>query len=67
MDIKGLKEASYVEFRPDSFCTPAFDPSDAASTTTADLMQFVSSNLKCHGSEHNVSCASLICVVIDLN
>ena len=55
MDIKGLKEASYVEFRPDSFCIPVFDPSDAASTRTVDLMQFMSSNLKYHGSEDNVS------------
>ena len=55
MDIKGLKEASYVEFRPDSFCIPVFDPSDAASTRTVDLMQFMSSNLKYHCNEDNVS------------
>ena len=56
MDIKGIKEACYVEWRPESFCVPVCDPNGPASTTTVDLMQCMSRNLKYHGTEHNASC-----------
>ena len=63
MDVKGLKEASHIEWRPESFCVPVCDPNDAANTIAVDLMQFMSCNPKYQGRSHKANFIYLCCAL----
>ena len=55
MDIKGLKAATAIEWRPESFCVPVCDSDDASKTKSIDLMKHMSGKAEHDGRKHKVS------------
>ena len=55
MDVKVLKEASYLKWRPDSFEIPVCDPNNAQKVMHVDLMEHMMDKPKYIGRTHKVS------------